>query len=71
MKWWIRALLATIVLLVFVGGLYLFLAEKIRETTPSAEVAQDKDQQIGAICGQVAGGGTAMVWFLAFVFRKK
>jgi hypothetical protein len=71
MIWWKRAILTTGVLIVFTIALAWFMEGNISEKSSAFQGGGSKGEFIGQTCGQILGFGTALVWFLAFVFRKK
>ncbi|HEY3897284.1 MAG TPA: hypothetical protein VGM54_01655 [Chthoniobacter sp.] len=67
MKWWLRAILVSVVFtaLCIGGGFYL------TEVALKGQMTPEKDETISETVGQVAGFGVGGVWVLCFVFRKK
>jgi hypothetical protein len=67
MKWWLRALLISVVFTAFCvgGGIYL------TDVALKGQMTPEKNETISETVGQVAGLGVVGVWVLCFIFRKK
>ena len=67
MKWWLRAILISVVLtaLCLGGGFYL------ADVALKGQMTPEKDETISKTVGAIVGFGVVVVWVLCFVFRKK
>jgi hypothetical protein len=66
MKWWLRAILISVVLtaLCLGGGIYL------TDVALKGQMTPEKDATISETLGQVVGFGVVGVWVLCFAFLK-
>jgi hypothetical protein len=67
MKWWARAILISVVVIVLGigGGIYF------TEVAMKGQLTPEKDEKISETIGEVVGITVGAAWVLAFVFRRK
>ncbi|MFM7059313.1 MAG: hypothetical protein ACKO2P_20555 [Planctomycetota bacterium] len=58
------------VLLALVTIFGVVMHQKIVSTSLSPSMIEAKDDMLAYACGQLVGGGLAMIWFLPFVIQK-
>jgi hypothetical protein len=69
MKWWLKGLIGTGVLIVLVAIIGFGLHRQIVKTSTTPEMADARDDKMGTLCGEIFGGGMVAVWFFAYKGR--
>lgn len=70
MKWWQKALIATVVLIVLDAGFAFVMYQHIQNTSANVQIESIRHEKLGEVCGQILGVWLVIIWIWGYLNQK-